>query len=116
MNSPEVCTMLDRTGVSSRKAVGIISAILKAGKINGKEVDLSEFSLSRTTLERKRINNRSVVLERVMEEFKEKKPKLAALHWDGKLIKDVTGTLQENVAIVISCAPYYQKEKLLSLK
>ena len=45
MNNPEVCTMLDRTGVSSRKAVGIISAILKAGKINGKEVDLSEFSL-----------------------------------------------------------------------
>ena len=86
--------MLDRTGVSSRKAVGIISAILKAGKINGKEVDLSEFSLSRTTLERKRINNRSVVMERVIEEFKEKKPKLAALHWDGKLIKDVTGTLQ----------------------
>ena len=52
MNSPEVCAMLDRTGTTSRKAIGVVSSILKSGKIDGKDADLSSFSLSRTGLER----------------------------------------------------------------
>ena len=34
--------------------------------------------------------NRSVVMQQTMLEFKEKKPKLAAIHWDGTLMNDVT--------------------------
>ena len=56
-NSPDVVGMLDRTGTTSRKAVGVVSTILKSGKIHGREADLSHFSLSRTTLHRKRSPN-----------------------------------------------------------
>ena len=35
LNSSEVCAMLDRTATPSRKAVGIVSSILKSGKIDG---------------------------------------------------------------------------------
>ena len=50
-----------------------------------------------------------------MEEFNKNKPKLAALHWDGKLVKDVTGTLRENEAILVSGAPPYKEGKLLAV-
>ena len=80
----------------------MVSSIIKAGKVNRKEADLSNFIISRPTLERKRANNRSVVMQQTMLEFKEKKPKLAAIHWDGKLMNDVTGTLQEMESILVS--------------
>ena len=115
LNSPEVCSMLDRTGTTSRKAVGVVSSVLKTGKVDGKPVDLSEFKLSRPTLERKRIHNRSVALEQEREEFLLKMPRYAAAHWDGKLIQDVTGTPQEHEAILVSGSPHYLEGKLLSV-
>ena len=35
-------------------------------------------------------------MEKEIEEFNIKKPEYAALHWDGKLIQDVTGCLQDH--------------------
>ena len=46
LSSPDVCSMLDRTGTSSRKAVGVISSVLKSGKVDGEKVDLQQFNLS----------------------------------------------------------------------
>ena len=115
MNSPEVVSMLDRTGTTSRKAVGVVSSILKTGKIDGKEADLSQFSLSRPGLERKRVHNRSVLMEQEIEEFQVKMPARAALHWDGKQTMDVAGVLQENEAILVSGAPHYLEGKILSV-
>ena len=80
MNSPEVCAMLDRTGTSSRKAIGVVSSIIKAGKIDGKEADLANFSLSRTDLERKKILNRTELMKQSIENFKRNKPKYPVLH------------------------------------
>ena len=54
-------------------------------------------------------------MQQAMEEFNKNKPKLAALHWDGKLVKDVTGTLRENEAILVSGAPHYNRGKLLAV-
>ena len=109
MNSPEVCAMLDKTGTTSRKAIGVVSSILKSGKIDGKDADLSSFSLSRAGLERKRVQNRTVLMEHAIEEFKLNKPKLAALHWDGAMFKDITGILQEHESILVSGAPHYME-------
>ena len=69
MNSPEVCAMLDRTGTTSRKAIGVVSSILKSGEIDGKDADLSSFSLSRAGLEKKRVHNRTVLMEHAIENF-----------------------------------------------
>ena len=115
LNSPEVCSMLDRTDTTSRKAVGVISSILKTGKVDGKQVDLSQFKISRPTLERKRVHNRSVLMEQEIEDFSKKMPKYAAAHWDGKLIQDVTGCLQEHEAILVSGTPDYLVGKILSV-
>ena len=115
MNSPDVVSMLDRTGTTSRKAVGVVSSILKTGKIDGQQLDLSQFSLSRPGLERKRIHNRTVIMEQEMEDFAKNKPDWSAIHFDGKLIQNITGTKQENLAILVSGAPHYLEGKILSV-
>ena len=115
MNNNEVCTMLDRTATTTRNAVGIVSSILKSGKVDGQALDLNEFTLSRTSLDRKRVSIRSVLMEKSMQEFQDNKPKYPALHWDGAMIKDVTGSLQENEASLVSGAPNYIEGKLLSV-
>ena len=115
LNNPELVGMLDRTGTTSRKAVGVVSSILKTGKIDGKVADLSNFSISRATLDRKRASNRTVIMEQAMEEFSRNKPVRAALHWDGKLVQDTTGILRENEAILVSGAPHYLEGKLLAV-
>ena len=64
LNSPEVVSMLDRTGTSTRKAVGVVSSILKTGKRAGQQVDLSESSLSSAGLAKKRDNNRTALMQK----------------------------------------------------
>ena len=49
LNSPEVCSMLDRINTTSRKAVGVVYAILKTGKMDGKQVYISQCKISRPT-------------------------------------------------------------------
>ena len=39
----------------------------------------------------KRVNNRRVLMEQSRQEFQGNKPRQSALHWDGALVKDVTG-------------------------
>ena len=74
MNSPELCAMLDR------KAVGLVFSLLRSGKIDGQQVDLNQFSISRPTLEGKRIENRTVLMMQEMHDFEKKKPEYAGLH------------------------------------
>ena len=106
MNSPEVCAMSDRTATTSRKAVGILSSILMTGKIGDQEADLNQFTLSRSSLERKRISNRTVLMEQSMQEFQEKKPKYAALHWDGALVKDILLVNCKKMSLSLSLEPH----------
>ena len=78
-----------KIGTTSRKAFGIVSSILKSSKIDGRQANLSELSISIPTLDRKRVQSRNVVMEQTIQEFEEKKPKLAALYWDDKMFRDV---------------------------
>ena len=48
-----------------------------------------------------------------MEEFAKNKPAYATVHFDGKLIQDLTGTLKENLAILVSGASHNLEGKIL---
>ena len=50
-----------------------------------------------------------------MEEFCQEQACYAIVHFDGKLIKDLTGTLQENLAILVSGAPHYLEGNILTV-
>ena len=95
--------MVDRTGQTSKQAVGIVSIILKTQN----DTDLSEFTLSRSTVERKGNFNWLVMMQQNMEEFNLKKPVGSALHQNGKLINYVIGKNQEKEAILLFRASHY---------
>ena len=57
-----------------------------SGKIEGQALDLNEFNLSRTSLDRKRVSIRSVLMEKSMQEFQDNKPTYSALYLDGAMI------------------------------
>ena len=108
--SPDVVSMIDRTQVSSRKAVGITSSILKAGG-----ADLTDFTISHRQVHRQRDKSRSVLAQQAMAEFKANKPDHLALHWDSKLVDDSHGTKHERLAVLTSGAPNYIEGKLLGV-
>ena len=54
----DVTGTLDRTNMSNRTAMQVVSSILKTAKKDGKQVDLNEFVLSRNTIGRRRQDNR----------------------------------------------------------
>ena len=108
--SPDVVSMIDRTQISSRKAVGIASAILKAGG-----ADLTEFSISPSQVHRQRDKGRSVLAVQAVQDFQVSKPKHTALHWDSKLIDDNHGTKHERLAVLVSGAPDHIEGKLIGV-
>ena len=114
-NSPEVTSMLDRTKVTSRQAVGVFSALVKTGTVEGKEVDLNDFTLSQSSVHRSRDKNRIILLQKAKEEFQKNKPKHITLHWDGKMMKTVLGEEVEWQSILVSGSPHYQEGKLLTV-
>ena len=114
--SPEVCAMADRTKLSNRKLTGNVAAMLKSGKkitivenskqyqlrnssvsdssvtnkgITSEPVNLNEFVLSEGTARRNRDSIRQQNYENFFANFEA--PKHSAIHWDGKLCRNVLG-------------------------
>ena len=108
--SPAVAAMLDRTQISSRKAVGFAASLLKTAG-----ADLTEFNLSHSTLQRQRDISREVLAMEALDDLKNTKPEHLVIHWDSKLIDDAHGTKHERLSILASGAPNYVEGKLLGV-
>ncbi|XP_050339954.1 uncharacterized protein LOC126766137 [Bactrocera neohumeralis] len=83
--TPELVAALDRSNVSSRNAMYIISATLKSVGVDLKTVNISYKTIQRS---------RNVLRKEIAEGLKDGL-KLEAnyiVHWDGKLLTDITGT------------------------
>ena len=75
---------LDRTGVSDRNAVYILSeALADVGQ------NPSHFVLSRSSVGRKRTDYRLNAVQEIKEHFHPNEP--LTVHWDGKLLEDLVG-------------------------
>ena len=109
-NSPALTSILDRTQISSRKAVGLAASILKTAG-----ADLREFDISHRTLHSQRDQHRSVLAAEAIAIFKANKPEHLAVHWDSKLVDDAYGTKRERLAVLVSGAPSYVEGKLLGV-
>ena len=108
--SPELTSILDRTQISSRKAVGLAASILKTAG-----ADLRDFNISRRKVHTERDECRKVLATEAIKLFIASKPEHAAVHWDSKLIDDALGTKKERLAILVSGAPNYIEGKLLGV-
>jgi hypothetical protein len=106
MNFPQMVSTLDRTKITDRQAVGVLSQAFKLGG-----ADLNEFKISKSGAQRKRKLSRKNLAEEAMEDFKAKKPKFSAVHWDGKLVDHIHGSNDERLAILVSGAPDFVEGK-----
>ena len=112
MASLDITSALDRTNIPNRTAMQIVSSVLKTAKKDGQQVDLNEFVLSRDTIRRRRQENRDTISKQAKQEFLDNMPARMSLHWNGKMLQDLSGELKEMEAIIV-CGGNYPEGKLL---
>lgn len=75
---------LDFAKLSDRKATVVLTSTLKSAG-----TDPSEYNINSSSIRRQRMKQRQRVAESLKKEFNPNTP--LAVHWDGKLIEDITG-------------------------
>ena len=113
MASPQVSAALDRTNTTPAQAMHLFSAVLKSAKKDGESLDLNEVTLSKSTIRRGRQKAREEICRQQYQEFQDNMPEFLAVHWDGKMMKDLSQELREMEAILVSGNPGYNEGKLL---
>lgn len=109
--TPEVCDALDRTKVSDGDACYIFAALPMIKNLN--------VILSKSTLRRRRINNRRKKLEQIKADFCPSVP--LTVHWDGKMMplpetredihRIVVNVTGENVDQLLFHTPQTERER-----
>ncbi|KAG0721287.1 hypothetical protein GWK47_046750 [Chionoecetes opilio] len=92
MECVDICSTADRLGLSDNQVTALVSATLKAGG-----ADLDKFVISTSTTRRNRMLTRYHISQEYMAAFSEDPPKYAALHWDGKMLRDVWEVIWDHV-------------------
>ena len=116
MMSPDLTAGLDRTRTSDREAMRILAKQYKGMKTpDGAPVDLNDVMISRSTIRRYRIKNRDVICKEARDHFLARMPPRVVLHWDGKMLKDITGRVHEMEAILLSGYPEFEEGKLIGV-
>ncbi|KAG0719363.1 hypothetical protein GWK47_007297 [Chionoecetes opilio] len=86
MECVDICSTADRLGLSDNQVTALVSATLKAG---GADRETS-FFISTSTTRRNRMLTRYHISQELHGNFLAgKPPKFSALHWDGKMLRDV---------------------------
>ena len=102
--------MMDQGRISANMGLGMVAATLKSCKTpEGQDVNLNDFTLSRTSIRKKQAKVREENLQKITESFKADAPPLLSLHWDGKKLK----SSYEAEVILVAGAPDYVEGKIL---
>ena len=80
---------------------------------DGRDVNLNDFTLSRTSVQRKQAEVREENLQNITKSFKAAAPSRLSLHWDGKKLKNSDGEKYEAQVIRVAGAPDYVEGKIL---
>ena len=116
MTNTAITQSLDRTRTSDREAMRILAKHYKGMKNpDGTPVDLMNINLSHSTIRRHRIKNREVICKEARDHFLARMPPRVVLHWDGKMLKDITGRVNEMEAILLSGYPEFEEGKLIGV-
>ena len=100
MASLDITSALDHTNINNRTAMQIVSSVLKTAKKDGQQVDL------RDTIGRRRQENRDTISKQAKQKFLHNMSTRMSLHWDGKMLQDLSDELKEMEAIIV-CGENY---------
>ena len=99
--SPALVGSLDRTKTSSYSAMRNLAAVVSTFQTeDGRKVGIDNFTLSRSSIDRGRLSGRQLISDQAKLEFLRNLPDHLTAHWDGKMIEDILGILNEAEAIV----------------
>ena len=90
-----------------------LSSLKSCKTPDGRDVNLNDFTLSRSSVQRKQADVRQENLKKITESFKVQAPPLLSLHWDGKKLKNSDGEKYEAEVILVAGAPDYVEGKIL---
>lgn len=94
--SPSLNTTLDRSGISDRKAMMIVSETAKSLGHN-----IEDLTLNRSSIRRKRRQDRQSEAKYIQDTFDPTVP--LTVHWDGKLLPDLTGSEKvDRLPVIVS--------------
>lgn len=93
--SPQLASALDRTKVSNRAAVHVMSATAASLGHNP-----GELVLNRESIRRARLKVRKEMVKEIRMKFSPTVP--LVVHWDGKIVKDQGGDKVDRIAIIVS--------------
>ena len=114
LNNSGLVEMMDRGKISDRMGVGLLAATLKSCKTpDGRDVNLNDFTLSRTSVQRKQAEVRQEILQNITKSVKDAALSRLSLHWDGKKLKNSAGETYEAEVILVAGAPDYVEGKIL---
>ncbi|XP_065650847.1 uncharacterized protein LOC136079008 [Hydra vulgaris] len=109
---PMITATADRSKLSNAQLMMNISAILVLGSVKAKEVDISI-----NTIRRARKHSRQIMSRSIISEFKTKvKSDYLTLHWDGKLMKQLSGKKFDYLTVLVRGSPNCPEGKILSIK
>jgi hypothetical protein len=106
--SEKVSNLADRLNLSSRQRTAITAVVASECGI-----DLKNVSLSKETARRSGIRARTTAATKIREEFEP--PVYCVIHWDSKLISEVSGGYKDRLAILVSGVPTAREGKLLAV-
>ena len=94
--TPGVAAVMDRTKLSDRKAAYVLAAAAK-----GLGQDIQELNISRSSIRRARHKFRKELATSLKQQFQPTVP--LVVHWDGKLLSDITGKeLVDRLPVILS--------------
>ena len=108
---PIITETADRLHLSHRDLYQTLGAITAVGGI-----DSEDLKLSKTSVRRNRIKNRKARAEMIVREMSTKSASMIlTLHWDGKIMADLTREVKDRLAISISGYPHFIEGKLITV-
>ena len=114
--SPELISALDRSKVSDYGVMRSFSSLFKTFQTeDGKPLRLTDLVLSRTSINRKRDEQRNIIADAEKVTFKKNMPLYLSMGWDSKLIQDMMNEKHEMQAMVVSGAPGYKEGKIIDV-
>ena len=108
MQDPGFLSTLDRANISNRKGTMIAGAAYEA-----MDIDIDKTTCNFETMRQNRTKARSNIADDILKNFKP--PKRAVVHFDGKMLRDLSGDFSERLAVMIS-GDTCKQGKLLSAR
>lgn len=85
----------DKCKISERDSVHILTAFLDAASL-----DPAEYVINRTSIRKYRANYREAYSQKVRDNFVKRKIDAVTIHWDTKLLENITGKKVDRLAVI----------------